>query len=508
MAFAIDKKKMARNTIVLYLRMAFTMVISFFAARVTLQQLGVEDYGLNNLVGSIVSMLSFINGSMGTAVQRYYCVELGKGNENALKRVFGTGLFLHIIVALITVIIAEVFAVFFLQKMNIPLERMHAAQVVFQVSILSMALNIISVPYAALLRAREMFDKIAVVEIIQAVLRLLILYLLIIIDHDKLITLALLGFGVTAFYIGAMIQMARKFEETHCRPLFDKLLIKEMLSFISLLIITVLCQLLHTQGLVMLINVFFGLIVNAAYAVAMQVSNLVTNFAMNFKQSMIPQMMASYGAKDYKSMHNIINMGTKVSFLLMLMISVPAITEIDFLLKIWLQTPPEYSSSLVVLVLISINISSFTYFFYQGVHATGNLKKQQMWMSGLYLLNIVLVYVLFKLGANFEAALYVNMIISAVQCVVNVIFARNTYQYPIYSFIKEILRPCSITVAIVTIIMMILVYSLEPSTLRFFLSLLLSESLILLCGYAIVLDYNEREKVKNIFLKLVHRRAS
>lgn len=508
MAFAIDKKKMAKNTIVLYVRMAFTMVISFFAARVTLQQLGVEDYGLNNLVGSIVSMLSFINGSMGTAVQRYYCVQLGKGNESALKRVFGTGLFLHIIVALISILIAEVFAVFFLQKMNIPLERMHAAQAVFQISILSMALNIISVPYAALLRAREMFDKIAVVEIVQAVLRLLILYLLIIIDYDKLITLAVLGFGVTVYYIGAMILMARRFKETHCRPLFDKQLIKEMVSFISLLIVTVLCQLLQTQGLVMLINVFFGLVVNAAYAVAVQVSNLITNFAMNFKQSMIPQMMASYGAKDYQSMHNIINMGTKVSFLLMLMISVPAITEVDFLLNLWLKTPPEYSSHLVVLILICINISSFTYFYYQGVHATGNLKKQQMWMSSLYLLNIVLVYGIFKFGANFDTALYVNMVISAIQCAVNVIYAKKTYQYPIASFIKDILCPCCIAVVLITVVMMAFIHVVEPSFFRCCLSLLLSESIILLCGYAIVLNHIEREKVKNIFQKLLHRRVS
>ena len=505
MAFAIDKKKMAKNTIMLYIRMAFTMVISFFATRVTLQQLGVEDYGLNNLVGSIVSMLSFINGSMGTAVQRYYCVELGKGNENALKRVFGTGLFLHIIVALVTLGIAEVFAVFFLHKMNIPIERMHAAQVVFQISILSMAINIISVPYAALLRAREMFDKIAVVEIVQAVLRLLILYLLIIIDYDKLITLSMLGLGVTIFYIGSIIWMARKFVETHSNPIFDKELIKEMLSFISLLIITVLCQLLQTQGLVMLINVFFGLVVNAAYAIAMQVSHLVTNFAMNFKQSMIPQMMASYGAKDYNTMHNIINMGTKVAFLLMLMISVPAIAEVDFWLNLWLKNPPEYSSRLVVLVLICINISSFTYFYYQGVHATGDLKRQQMWMSGLYLFNIVLVYAVFKLGANFGVALYVNMIISLLQCAVNVIYAKKTYQYSITSFVKNILCPCCITVAVVSLIMMLFILSVQPSVFRFCFSLLISEVVIMICGYAIVLNNEEREKVKNVILKLLHR---
>lgn len=508
MAYQIDQKKIAKNTIVLYLRMALTMVIGFFATRITLEQLGVEDYGLNNLVGSIVSMLSFINGSMGTAVQRYYCVELGKGNNSALKRVFGTGLFLHIFVAVATLVIAEIFAIFFLHKMNIPLERMHAAQVVFQVSILSMVLNIVSVPYAALLRARELFDKIAVVEIVQAVLRLLILYLLTVINYDKLITLSFLGFGVTAYYIGSLVFMARKYQETHSAPLFDKELIKQMLSFISMLIMTVLCQLLQTQGLIMLINLFYGLVVNAAYAVATQVSHIVTNFAMNFKQSMIPQMMASYGAKDFKSMHKIINMGTKVSFLLMLMISIPAIVEVDFLLKLWLQNPPEHASHLVVLVLIGINISSFTYFLYQGVHATGQLKKQQTWMSVLYLVNILIVYIVFKLGANFDMALYVNMFISAVQCVVNVVYAKKTFNYPARTFISSILVPCAFCVTIVVAVMFGFVNYFESTIARFLASVALSETVIMLSGYFIVLNQSEREKIRAVVQKVFHRKSS
>ena len=507
MSYQIDQRKIAKNTIVLYIRMAFTMVIGFFATRITLEQLGVEDYGLNNLVGSIVSMLSFINGSMGTAVQRYYCVELGKGNNSALKRVFGTGLFLHIFVAAVTLVVAEIFAIFFLHKMNIPLDRMHAAQVVFQVSILSMVLNIVSVPYAALLRARELFDKIAIVEIVQAVLRLLILYLLTIISYDKLITLSFLGLGITVYYIGSLVFMARKFQETHCAPLFDKDLIKQMLSFISMLIMTVLCQLLQTQGLIMLINLFYGLVVNAAYAVATQVSHLVTNFAMNFKQSMIPQMMASYGARDFKSMHKIINMGTKVSFLLMLMISVPAIVEVDFLLKLWLQTPPEHASHLVVLVLIGINISSFTYFLYQGVHATGQLKKQQIWMSVLYLINILIVFVVFKLGANFDMALYVNMFISMIQCVVNVVYAKKTFKYPIRTFISSILVPCAICVTIVCAIMFSFINYFESTITRFFVSVVLSESIIMLSGYFIVLNQSERGRVRTIVQKVFHRKS-
>ena len=156
MEYEINKKKIASNTIALYIRMGITMIISFFVTRVTLQQLGVEDYGLNNLVGGVVSMFSFLNGSMGTAVQRFYSYEIGRREEEKLGKIFGVSLYLHTWIAIVTVVMSEVFAIFFLSKLNIPAERMTAANIVFQISILSLALNIINVPYSALLRAREM----------------------------------------------------------------------------------------------------------------------------------------------------------------------------------------------------------------------------------------------------------------------------------------------------------------------------------------------------------------
>lgn len=501
MSFAIDNRKIAKNTIALYVRLAFTMVIGFVTTRVTLQQLGVDDFGLNNLVGSIVSLFSFLNGSMGTAVQRYYCIEIGKGNESQLKSVFGTGLYLHIWVAIITVFMAEIFAIFFLHKMNIPDDRQIAAQVVFQISILSLGLNVINVPYAALLRAREMFDKTAIIEIVQAVLRLGILFLLVVVDCDKLVVLSVLGLFVTLYYLGANYSLARKFEETHSGPIKDIDLIKGMFSFISLLLLTVLTQLAKTQSIIMFVNLFFGLAINAAYAVAVQVSNMVNNFAMSFKQSMVPQMMAACGAGDYKAMHKIINMGTKITFILLLMISVPIMFEADFLLKVWLKTPPEQSAHLVTLVLVYINIASFTYFHYQGVHATGNIKSQQIWMSALYILNIVLIYVVFRLGAGFDAALYVNMIISLAQCVINLIFAKKCFKYDVFGFCKLILVPCVIVALFVICGNVLLVRYINPSWIRVVIGGIATEISIVVLGYFLILDLVEKRKVCELVRK-------
>lgn len=505
MAYSIDSKKIANNTVALYIRLGITTIISFFTTRITLQQLGVDDFGLNNLVGSVVSMFSFIMGSMSTAVARYYNIEIGKKNEERLGKVYGVGLYLHIIVAVITFLLLELFAIFFLKKMNIPVERMGAAQVVFQISIASMVMNIVNVPNAALLRAREMFSQTAIVEIMQAVLRLGVLFLLMYIGYDKLITLSFLNFGITIIYVLTLVIMARKFKEAHNPPMRDKKLIKQMLSFISMLIVTILASLLKTKGLVILINLFFGLAINAAYAVAVQVSGFVNGFVTNFKSPMAPQMMQAYGAGDIPAMHKIINMGTKVTFLLMLMCSVPFVFESQFILNIWLGTPPEHSAKLVSLVLIAINISSFTYFQYQGVHATGKILAQQIWMSVTYILNIAIIFVVFKLGASYEAAIYVNMIISAIQCCVNLYYSRKQYEYSIRRFIWSVLSPCILIVIIIMIVMYLLTHFMVPSTSRFIIDLITSETLICLLGYFLVLDKLERQRILRFvkeFLKI------
>lgn len=506
MSYTIDSKRIAKNTVALYVRTTITMIIAFFTTRVTLQVLGVDDYGLNNLVGSVVALFSFLNSSMGTAVQRFFNIEIGKGYDERLRKVYGVGLYLHIIVAVITVIIAEIFAIFFLSKMNIPSERLFAAHVVFQISILSMALNIINVPNYALLKAREMFDKMAMVEIVQALLRLVVLYFLYIISYDKLIVFSALNLGVTFYYVISLFVMARNFPESHNLPCKDRDLVREMLKFISLLVVTVLAELGRRQGLVMLINLFFGLAINAAYAIAVQVSSVVNLFVINIKQPMVPQMMAAYGAGDKDAMFKLISFGTKITALMMLIMTLPLILETDYLLELWLKTPPEFSSGLVVLVLVNINISSFTYFLYQGVHATGNISKQQIWMSSLFVINILLIYLFFKLCFNFYYALYITILISICQCVVNLIMAKKYYSYSISFFLRDSFLPCLIVTGLISITLYGL-RSLMPSSIwRVLLIGIVGVGLSVLLGYYIVLHHKEERERALSFAKCMIKR--
>lgn len=508
MSFKINTKKIATNTLALYIRMGITMLISFFTVRVTLQQLGVEDYGLNNLVGSIVSMFSFINGSMGTAVQRFYSIEIGRKNTDQMKHVFGTGLFLHILIAIITLIIAEMFSIFFLNRMNIPDNRKIAAQIVFQISIISLSLNIINVPYSALLRARELFSKTAMIEIIQSIFRLIVLFLLVHINYDKLIVYSLLNLFITLLYITSLFLLARQLCETHTYPLYDKELIRQMFSFVAMLLFTVFAQLLKTKGIVILVNLFFGLTVNAAYGVAVNVSHSINTFIMNFKQSMVPQMMAAYGAGDLSAMHKIINTGTKITYILLLMLSLPVIFECKYILTLWLKNPPVYSEYLVILVLIYININSFTYFQYQGVHATGKILEQQIYMSLLYFLNIFIIYIIFKLGMGFSGALYINMLISICQCIVNLFFSRKFYHYDLRQFLKKILFPCVMITGIIVCFLLLIIYIIKSSIYRFLLVLFLSEIFSVLFGFYFLFNLEEKNEILSFFKNKIINKIS
>jgi O-antigen/teichoic acid export membrane protein len=504
--FVVNKDRIAKNTIALYLRMAFTMVISFVAARVTLQQLGVDDYGLNNLVGSIVSLMSFLQTSIGTAIQRFYSIEIGKGNEEGVRKVFSTGLLIHLLICLFSLIVGEVFAVFFLEKMNIPEDRMFAAHVVFQVSVVTMLLNIVNIPYSALLRAKEQFDKIAIYDVIQAFLRLVILFLLVYVSFDKLILLSFLNFGITLFYLGAMTHLALKFKETHCHPSLDKEMAKMMMGFVSMLIISTLSSVAKTKGLVILVNLFFGLSVNAAYAVAVQVSNMVNTFVLNFKQSMVPQLMSSYGAGDKTIMHRIINFGTKITGLLMLFITLPVIVESEYILKLWLGTPPEYSAELVSLVLININISSLTFFHYQGIQATGKITSNQMVLTILCLLAIGGFYIAFKLGFGVFSAMYINMGLSILIVANGLFFSKNRYDYQVSYFIKVIVAKLLI-VALITIgCLFIITKNMESSFIRLIITLGISTALVALSGYFLLFEGNERVLISDYIKKIINKR--
>lgn len=499
--------RIAKNTVALYFRMGVTMAVTFFTARETLKLLGVDDYGLNNLVGSIVTMFSFINLSMGTAVRRFYAIEIGQKNEENLAKVFGVGFYLHILVAVVTLFIAEIFAIFFLGKLNIPEERMFAAHVVFQISAISLALNIINVPFAALLRAREELSKIATIEIIQSLLRLVVLYLLFVINFDKLITLSFLNFGVTIFYIVSFVLIAKRYKEVTFKINKDKKLIKEMLSYISFMLFSTLAWLLKDKSIVLMINLFFGLAINGAYAIALQLMKLVNTFAMNFKYSLVPQIMVAYGAGEFKRMFRLIFSGTKITFILMMVISIPMMIETHFLLSIWLDEVPKYAPEFTTLCIIIINISSFTFLISQGLESTSTIKKWQTYIALSYLLSIAIIYIFFKFGFNFYSALYISIVFALIQFGINVYFGKKLLNLDVRLFMKEVVIKCIILFITTIALPLFIINTMPESFIRFVLVVVTTIITLFIMCVCVFFDKNEKDFFKDYITKIGHRFA-
>ena len=340
---AENNKRIAKNTLLLYGRMLLTMAISLYTSRVILKVLGVEDFGIYNVVGGIISMFAFINGGMVAATQRYITFEIGSGNTNQLKKVFSTSLQIHAIISVIIIILGETVGLWFLlEKLVIPESRMSAAIWVYQLSIVACIVNIMSIPYNADIIAHEKMSAFAYISIVEVVLKLLIVYMLVFSPLDKLIVYAVLLLVVQiAIRLIYTTYCKKHFEETSYSKCCDKSLVKEMASFAGWSFWGSLAGILYTQGLNMMLNIFFGPVVNAARAIAVQVQSAVQQFVTNFQMAINPQITKSYAKGDLNQMHNLMFRSARFSFLLLLLITLPVLLETNFLLTVWLKTVPE-----------------------------------------------------------------------------------------------------------------------------------------------------------------------
>ena len=311
-----NNKRIAKNTLLLYVRMLFMMGISLYTSRVVLNTLGIEDYGIYNVVGGVVAMFGFINGSMSSATQRYITFALGKGDKQRLQTVFSTTLQIHTLIALIIILLGETIGLWFLyNKMQIPADRMDAAFWVLQCSIISTVVMIVSVPYNADIIAHEKMSAFAYISILEVVLKLMIVYMLVIFSFDKLILYSFLILSIQVLIrFCYSIYCNRHFEETKYKNVWDKSLFKEMTGFAGWSMFGNLAGVLFNQGLNMLLNVFFGPVVNAARGVAVQVQNAVQQFVGNFQMALNPQITKTYAQGDLESMHKLMYRSAKFSF--------------------------------------------------------------------------------------------------------------------------------------------------------------------------------------------------
>lgn len=436
-----NNKRIVKNTLMLYIRMLFLMVVNLYTTRVILQVLGITDYGIYNVVGGIVAVFSILSQSLSSANSRFINFELGRRNYSRLKLVFSTGVTIQLLLAIIIAVFIEIVGSWFLNyKMIIPENRLFAANWVFQLSIITFCINLISVPYNAAIIAHERMSAFAYISIFEGIAKLAICYLVRISFIDRLITYA--------FFI-CLIQLVVRFIYTwYCKKYFeecsfnfvlDKPLMKELFSYAGWNFIGASAAILRTQGSNILINLFVGPIINAAQGIANQINQAFTGFSGNFLVAVNPQITKSYASGDIKYMNTLVNQSSRLSCYLLILLSFPIILNINGVLSVWLKTVPEHASSFASLTLILTIVEAISQPLMTAQLATGSVKYYQISVGGITLLNIPISYVLLKLGYSPESYLLVAITLSVLCLCVKLIIVRYYLQFSILKFIKEVL---------------------------------------------------------------------
>lgn len=442
-----NNKRIAKNTLALYIRTLVTMVVGLYTSRVVLNVLGVDDYGLYNVVGGVVAMFSILTATLSQAISRYFTFELGKENSNRLHIIFCTGVNIQLLMSVIVILIAEIGGVWFLNaKMNIPPDRMVAANWVLQFSILAFVVSLISVPYNAVIIAHEKMKAFAYVSVLEAILKLTIAYILFISPVDKLITYGFLLLAVSIVIRYVYGHYCHKhFDECHYEFILDKTLLLEMAKFAGLNAITCSAFMFNTQGINILSNLFFGVAINAARGVALQVDTVIRGFVANFTTAAKPQIIKYYSSGDYVNMMKLVCSSTKYSYFLMLIFAIPFIFEADELLKIWLKTYPSYAPCFVRWSMFVALITLLGEMLYVAILATGKLKKYVALETAISIFVFPVSYLLFLI--NFPSYIpYLLMgIVYFVLMVVRLVYLRQILDFSIKCFLNEACRPVVLT---------------------------------------------------------------
>jgi O-antigen/teichoic acid export membrane protein len=407
-----NNKRIAKNALVLYIRMLFTMAVSLYTSRVILKVLGVEDYGIYNIVGGVVELISFLNVALSLGTSRFITFELGNNDEQKLKKVFSTTLSVHIALSLFIFVIAETLGLWLLyNKLVIPPERMHAALWAFQLSILACVISVTQIPYNSMIIAQERMNVYAYVSILEVSLKLVIVYMLVVFGADKLILYASLILGVN-LTIATVYRLycIWNFKVCHYHFVWDKALIKSIAAFSQWSLLPNFGVAMIQQGGILVMNVFFSPAIIASRAIATQVNTIILNFVSNFRTAVNPQIVKSCAQNDTERMKSLVRLSAQFSYYLMLLIELPIILGATAVLKIWLGQIPAYSILFVQLTLVSTLVQMFDISMNIVFYSLGNMKKNSIVSTLACIWIIPVAYVAYRMGAPVEVLFYLDII--------------------------------------------------------------------------------------------------
>lgn len=475
------------------------MMIGLYTSSVILNTLGFDDYGINNVVGGIVVLFSVFTGTLSSAISRFVTYELGSGNKDNLRTVFSTSIFVQCAMAIIIMLLCEVVGYWLLtHKMVIPDGRMDAALWVFHCSIIGFGLSLVFTPYNSLIIAHERMDAFAYVSIIEAVAKLLIVYLLLVFSVDKLklysVLLLLVSIMISSIYF---VYCHRHFEESNLAWRFDRTIFKHIASFAGWNLFGHGAWMLETQGTNLLVNMFFGVQLNAARGIAVQVNNIVQQFVNNFMTALTPQITKSYAAGEMEYMNSIVLKGAKFSYLLMFIVALPVSLETDMILRLWLKAYPDYS---VIFVRYTMAISLCMVLanpFLTALRATGKIRNYQIIVGVVGLLQFPLIYIAFKLGCSPTSSYIICLLFYFFFVFYKPWLIRKDIQLPLRLFVNNVLCPI-VCISVLSIILPLLIHiSMNESLNRLVIVCLCGFITTAVFSWIIGLTSGEKEMVKS-----------
>lgn len=492
------------NTGFLYGKILITIFISLYSTRLILNALGEVDYGIFNLIGGVIAMLSFINGAMIIATQRYLSISLGAGDVNKLKSVFSSSVVLHLIISLIIVLLLEVGGIFLFDGgLNIPADRIGTARIVFHFMIVSTFFTINAVPYDALINTHEnmLFD--ALLGVFESILKLGIAFWLIYTRVDKLILYGSLIAGLTiTVRLIKSIYCHRKYVECKIRvKSYLKVgLLKEMLSFAGWNIFGMLSSVIKSQGLAILLNLFFGIVVNAAYGIANQVNSNLRHFSTNMIRAIVPQIIKSEGSGDRERMLRLSVYASKMSFFLLAFFAIPIIIEMPFVLKIWLKTIPENAIIFCQLILILSLMYQITVGTLIAVTSVGKIKVFQITLGAVEIFNLPLAFALMKFGLPAYFVFIGSIFLEFIAGGLRTWFADKIAGLDIKDFLLKTWFYSMLSASLAALFAILVQYILQEGILRVVLVGVTSSSTLILLGKYMVLTSEENKKIKELIL--------
>lgn len=499
-----NSKRIAKNTLFLYFRMIFIMLVSLYTSRVVLAALGVESFGVYNVVGGVVASLSFLNSSLGTSTQRFLNYEMGLKKDSDLGNVFSNAVNAHYIIGFVTVLLLETIGLWLvLNKLDIPESNLRAAFWVYQASIASVFITIISTPYNAAIVAHEKMNIFAYFSIFECLMKLGIVYLLLVLPFNRLLVYGFLHLGIVVvmrfiynFYC------IKKFAECRYHWNWDKTLLKKMFSFTGWMFFGCITDMLSGQGVNMLINIFFGPIFNASRAIAYQVFSAVHSFLTNFMIAVKPQIVKSYAANNTDYAFKLVNSSTKFSFYLLFFLTMPLFLHMDLVLKLWLKEVPEMATLFTRLVLVDLWIRAIYTPMAQINQASGKIRSYQLAISIIFLLIFVFTLVLFEFGLPVYYAFIVSIIMNFIGIFTRLIILKKENGFPIAAFIKNAVLPL-IPIALITfLIPHLLISNFNYSVLNIIVSTIIGEIGLVVSIWFIGLNNREKEFIADKVSKL------